>query len=689
MENKNSTWLFYPPLIIIFLLYIGANLGGIAQLWGLNFFKFLSPTPFIVAAALLVVVAVPPVSRRLTAALGRMSYTEASSGRGLTLAGLILSAAVAGLGFLLPSATQLLGDGHLRLNQIIGGDLLLPTEFLDFLLHSGLYSVILKPLALGAFHSYYIISPICGFVFIWGVFRLARYLAPSQLWVIFLMTASSGILVQFFGYVESYAVLAALLPYIFLAGIRAIKGEGSAGRYILLCVAGAMFHSLALVIFVPSMALMLLRGRPILWDKEKRATVALVAVMVIVVIAAYIARYLEIDVLGRHVIPLFAEPDYELGLFTLAHLSNLLNWLFLCSLPVLFFILYGLVKWRLSVLCRNPQALYALWVIIPSVFFLLFFSPKLGGPRDWDLFALPAFLLIASVIVLYLSAERPALPSQAIPVALLSLVLTASFVAVNSRAEASFDRFEEVIEVARFKNLTKEYRVLAVAVGEYPWLRHRHLDYLQKAWQEPPPSLGDSIDVLRGLGLVYLSRRDKDRAYDNLSRALELDTLNLGGHQNMLMYVQIFGSKKEMLEMARLVERRFSDDPEAQVTAAVAYWKADDYESKARCFERAYELDNENYMTVLGYGRHLVEAAEYEKAIEILAEAIEIEPDGFLAYYLTAVAYKSIGDPDQAREFLAAAKGLQRSPSEARQVADLEESLNEPTPQPATEQPGP
>lgn len=674
-EQKKTGWLFYPPLAAILLVFLGANLGAVRQLWGLNFFKFLSPVLLYVAAALLVIVAVPPVSSGLFRLLGKLSHHEDARGRRLTMYGLVLSALVTVLAFLFPSATQLLGDGHLRLNQVISGDLLLPTEFLDFLLHSVFYSAVLKPLGFTAYHSYYLISAICGFAFIFGVFRLARYLAGEQVWVSFLLMASSGVLVQFFGYVESYAMIAALLPFIFLTGLKAVEGKTPVMKYILLCVAGALIHSLALVIFLPSVVLVLLRGRPALQNKEKRATVILTVATLILIIAAYVARAVGIDVLGRHVIPLFGEPGHTLGLFTLAHLSDLFNWLFLCSLPVLFFILYGLVRWRTLHPSRNPQSLYALWIIIPSVFFLLFFSPKLGGPRDWDLFALPAFLLIPSLIVLCLSSERTPLPSQTIPVALLSLVLTASFVAVNSRAEASFDRFEEVIEVARFKNLTKEYRVLTVAAGEYPWLRHRQLDYLLKAWQEPPPTLGDSIDVLRGLGLIYVSRRDKELAYDNLSRALELDTLNLGGHQNLLLYVQIFGNKQEMLEMARLVERRFAENAKALVTAGVAYWKADDYESKARCFERAYQLDDDDFMVVLGYGRHLVEIEEYQQAIEILGRAIEMDPKSFLGHHLTATAYKGLGEVEKARESLAIARSLQRTPSEARQVETLEDSL--------------
>ena len=93
-------------------------------------------------------------------------------------------------------------------------------------------------------------------VFVFGVFRLARYLAPKQSWVGFLVMVSSGVLVLFFGYVESYSIIAAMLPYIFLAGLKAFDGNGSRINYLILCVLGALVHSVAVILFFPGLVVM-------------------------------------------------------------------------------------------------------------------------------------------------------------------------------------------------------------------------------------------------------------------------------------------------------------------------------------------------------------------------------------------------------------------------------------------------
>ncbi|UCG62525.1 MAG: tetratricopeptide repeat protein [Candidatus Zixiibacteriota bacterium] len=675
-KSQKNQFVFHAILIAIVLLFAAANVGGIEQFWGFNFLKFFGPIPLILALIAVAIVALPPVSTTILRVVNGLSYSDPGNERRLLVVGVTVSVLIMLAGLYFPSKAHLLGDSNLRLNQIHQGRLFLSTEILDFLLHSVAYQGIFQPLDFKVFHAYWVISAICGLFFGIGVFRLARYLAADQLWIAFLLMLSSGVLVLFFGYVESYSVIAALLPHIYLVGLKVADGKARKLSYIIICAAGALAHSVALIIFLPGIILMLISFASNRQARGRQMSVVLTGVILLVIVSGYLLRHFEIIGPDAYLMPLLPRPEYQQGIFTVNHWLNIFNWVFLVSLPV-FLLAPRMIKLGCSRYCSDRRSLYALWILIPSCFFAFFFTPQLGGPGDWDLFAIPVFLFIPALMTLYLAHAGKPFPPHSVAIVLVSLITTVSFAIVNNRVEFSINRYSEVIEVARFKNLTKQYLLLANTAEAYPEIRQRRLEFLQRAWDQPPYAHGDSVEVLSSLGLAYLERDDRERAYDYITRALRLDDRDIESYQALFRYQRKYGTAEDLRNTARQIELRFAGNADALWAAAIAYRETGDPEGAGRCLKRAYELDPDSYHLLLFYGRYLLEVGEYLSAINIFDGAIKVEPQSFQAHYLTAVAHLNLGEVEKARRFIDRARNLQRSDLEARQLISLEKRLQQ------------
>ncbi|UCD62518.1 MAG: tetratricopeptide repeat protein [Candidatus Zixiibacteriota bacterium] len=673
MPEEREQALFYVPLLIILLVFVAGNWGNVQQLWGLNFLKFFDPTLFFLALAVVVVAALPPVYSRISSALSALAGSGGAAR--LLIPALGTSVAIMAAGLFFPSTVFLLGDATLRLNQIAFGKLFLPTETLDYLVHAIAYRGIIGPLGFEVYHAYYIISAVCGLVFTLGVFRLARHLNSRQLWLTFLLMMSSGILALFFGYVESYSIIAALLPHMYLTGLRASEGRTHRATYAIVILLGALVHVVALVIFLPSAFLIYVSGRNAQPNRRRRTSIVLAVLLLLVVLIAYLMRHLGTSAIEGYLMPLTSRPNFDHGILTTNHFINIFNWVYLAALPALFLAPYLLLRQHRQGIFSDPKSAFALWITIPSVCFLFLFAPALGGPRDWDLFALPAFVLIPSVLVFFLSPARRKFPSQTVPIILLSTVLTVSFVGVNSSASISVARFSEIIEVARFKNLTKEYLTLAGAARVRTGAEDREVEFLNKAWAEPPYTRYDSLEVLTSLGRLYINRGEQLRANDYVARALALDSLDLRSCKVWFDYVRRYGAAADVVRVAQTIEKRFPNDAAGQATAGIAYWETGDTKNGGRCLKRAYELDSEDWFIMLCYARYLLEVGQYQSCIQVVNGVFRKETDNFQAYYIAAVASLKLGDMEKARKFAGKAGKSLSSDMERRQLKALESRL--------------
>lgn len=259
---------------------------------------------------------------------------------------------------------------------------------------------------------YWIISALCGAVFVWVVLSLAAWLGRDRGERILIagLLLTLGTVQLFFGYVENYSIMAVgVIVYAWLA-LRALRNELSFAWPAAALAVTHAFHPATIILF-PS----LLYLGYLLWQQRGHGlrlllSVALPYVLVLAGVFALmtagnhgLTALLGADAPGggdrRWFVPLFETTTRweHYTMFSLGHLRDIANQQLL-SAPMIWpaLLLTALFGWRS--LPRQDAAFRLLLVMACSYLLLtLTWNPDYGGQRDWDLFspaALPAALLL-------------------------------------------------------------------------------------------------------------------------------------------------------------------------------------------------------------------------------------------------------------------------------------------------------
>jgi hypothetical protein len=675
MSGKKHNRISFGLLLILFVLYVAAVLPGIKQLWGLNIAKFLPAwwswlTVVATAATLL-----PRVSRRLPALLGEFSRKLAADKAKRLVFLLLLSGALLPIWLIFYSKGYFLGDATLRLNLIAGGQLWLPTEIGDFFIHSIIDRLVLEPFGCQVALGYHVISALCGLAFLIGAYRLALYLKPSRSLFIFLIMMSSGMTVMFFGYIESYSILAALLPYFILSALKVIDGKSGSTVFFILFILTVVMHSMAIVILTGFFVMTLIISRVGI-DRARRISLCLIFLIIIGIVSVYIARAVGIGWAQRYFLAPLPSEDYRQGIFTLNHPLNIFNWLCISALPSMVIFASLPRKGRKEENDSDRRRIIpAIWMIVPAVVFMFFFIPQLGGPRDWDLFSPAVFLLIPAALIIYPAKSNRRLPPHILPITVLSLCITISFAAVNASVTRAANRFCEIIEVSKFKNLFKEYGMLYNFAKNTPELEDRSLEFGLKAWAQPPYNKNDSVFMANELAEIFIDAQDKSRAYRYLGHSFAADSTNLKNHLLLVDYYRSFGETDKLPDLALRMERLFPANPHALLSAGMIFQEHNMMERAGKSLGQAYELNRSDPMTTLNYGIYHYDIGDYDRCIELLYGIKESDRFGFFAFYYRASAYLELGEIEKARASLTIAERLQKSADEKRMLRTLKQRL--------------
>jgi len=679
MNTDRSRLLPYLSASVILLLFAAANLLGVKHLWGFNFGKWFPAHGSCLILAVAALLLIPSVSQRLMSFLRRVS-TAIVKNRSLRIAfPVLVSAALLPLFLSLNATIDLLGDATLRLNQIRKGQYLLTTEMLDFLLHAVLYKWVFAPLGMEASRCYHVVSAACGVVFVHGAFRLAIYLRPDQALINFLLLISSGITVLFFGYIESYSLIAALLPFIVLSALKAIDGKAGRAGFVLWFVTAGLVHSVSAIILAGALAVILFLPQRAGKKQNRRLSRLLWLGLVFVLILAYAARAFDLMGIDHFLLAPLGREGKQLGLIDSRHWWNLLNWLLLSALPFLFLAPVLLLMKRrdnTSPDGADRRILLATWIAVPSLVFIFLFNAQLGGVRDWDLFSLPAFLLLPVALIVYYAAHGRSLPRWIGSVIVISLFVTASFAVLNSSIVRAADRFTEAIAVSRFKNQYWEYLNLLDHADRFEEIGHRGPEFAAMAWKQPPNCKVDSLRILDRIHRRFLYDKKAGLILDRVSRVLGIDSTDLSAHLLLAEYYTSVGMpKKEQSALARRLAHLFPENAVAISRAGGILLGLGDLASGAPLITRAFHLDSTNLIVLVNYSALLFEPANYERCIELLNRATAMYPESFRAHYHFALMLAQAGKIDRAREHLHRAERLQASASDSLKYTTLRKRL--------------
>lgn len=669
MGRTPTQWLGWTTAVGVALLFATANLSDIPLLWSLNFYSYFSPV-WTYAALAVIAISFLPVARNGLIQLSDTIAQWCADSRHreqLVVAGTALLIAI--LCWLFSNQLPLLGDGSLRCREIVDGKLWQPTEALDFFLHACTYNRAIKPLGLEVTQAYRYISVFAGMAFIFGLYRLCRYLSPLRWPTWMLSGVSLGITPQFFGYVESYSIIAALIPWLVLSGLKASDGSGTRLTFVLLVIFAIVVHAITAILFGVSM-LVLARASSesrANWIRSHRLMVwSAVACALLLLLGA---KVLGLSIVRDYVLPLFSTDQEPFGFLSITHLFNVLNWVLLSGLAITMLL-------PLAMIGRTDKAgslrtVFAFSLIIPSVLFVLVFPPKLGGPIDWDLFALPMSVIGLAVLAVVTSDNKFEFPRWLFPIVVVALLNIAGFVAVNHSTPASAERFSRIIPVSHTVNPWIHWSSLVVHAEHKPELFSRRNEFLLKSWQAPPKNKRDSVTTLTKL--LY----EAVNANDSLSsRQLILLINGIADLPPEVLAEEVdafikFGRPEEKRGYAEMMATEFSNSPIALGAAGIVFLNLGD---KAKCgslLKRAYELDSSIAPVALNYGVFLANEQNYDSASSVLKRALQLNNSSFVAAYYLAHVSLALGDIESAKAATLRAEANALRPEEKERITQL------------------
>ncbi len=567
---------------IYLALHVVAAVNRSPLLWGTDSWAFLPALWAYVLLALGIIALVPrtgtlvqPFFLRLSRLLARIPQPV-----WLISAGVVL--------YVLRQRTFFLGDGQLRLTNTEAHHLFSLEEPLDTLVHTSLY-IVLNPLfGTSGKVVYQGLSILMGVGALWGGwYYLKRLYNPvGRRWFMGGLVATSGAAQLFFGYVESYTIVAALSLMFLFSALLMIKRKKPTPI-------PAVFLSLAII--THPVAVMLL---PAAWYAYRQVigsstgmrqtitswlpylgTGASIIGAVIIVFwlggqspLDFIAHYLS----GSNLLPFTARGD-RYGMVTAYHFADVANEIGL-TIPAgiaIFFLLFRVrsIRWTTSVV----------FLALASAGMLLFmtvFNPKLGFARDWDIFALAAFPATLFLGEFILETVGKNLFRIAFPLLVIAVLHTVPWIAINASTAASLARIEHLVGTPWWPKTAKA-------------LTH---DDLGKYWHEQGDLARRGYHYARAFDLA-----GNRRYYENVVNAY----YHLGD-----------------LEALRLFVPRDETNPLGYFYLGSALLTKKEYEGALRAFERVRKLDPDYTGVYLQLGRTYLLMNKYEECIAAYREAL-------------------------------------------------------------------
>ncbi len=304
--------------------------------------------------------------------------------------------------YFLRARVHFLGDGYQLLSRL--ADNISSPKSWDVgvsTINQFFYSLFNGPPDERALHAFQSISILCGIVLVLvsGIVAYRLFVTNGERTVFWFGILSGGYMLLFFGYVENYSMLITAIIVFLLIGLLSIEEKISAYWAIAPFFVAAALHIFGLLL-TPALAFLLVRrtrfGAAFGEWFQRRRTMSLILIVLIACSAYIILRskstFYAFTLLAPTPDTYAVEGNW---LFSFVHISDFLNLLIMLSPSVVFAgVILLLNRRKLSV---KPAMSYLGIALVPTMVAIFAFNPRLGMPRDWDVFAVvgPPLVLIS------------------------------------------------------------------------------------------------------------------------------------------------------------------------------------------------------------------------------------------------------------------------------------------------------
>ena len=473
MKKQNKT----PALLIaLFLVFLVAHLvpvlSGETKLWGLDQWRYLPRSVVFTLLAFGLLVPLQGVRSALAGLAGRLrpprplSRTKSGRVTGVLLAGVLAAA----LFWLFRNATHLLGDGyvwaeHMQRDVVFNEPV---TTWLYrglFMLLNGVLSITVPPDTTAA-----AISVVAGLVFLFFAAGTARLLGRTaeESALVLLALLSTGTMLLFFGYIESYPPLVAgVMAFIYFGARYASRGTAPAVPSVAAFAVAVLLHPSAIAL-LPALAILLWQRRYGVMN-GKRYYACLGVLTAVGLAGLWTLQHLQAagGFFHETFVPLFPGPPRNriaYPLFSPKTLFDAANQLVLVC-PTAVFIFAGL-RWRRGPGAAGAEKTYrqhervAVFLRTAAIFCILeflVFNKNIGVSRDWDLFAAMAIPLAVLAALVLITRYPRAHKAAAVLVAAIIVVHTVPWIVLNASTERSEERFLDLVENGFWSDYARGY----------------------------------------------------------------------------------------------------------------------------------------------------------------------------------------------------------------------------------------
>jgi tetratricopeptide (TPR) repeat protein len=601
--------------------------------WGFNGWGFLgAPWNWVIAASC-VALAVT-YTRIVSRSLAGDTASRDSNSQYWLLASACVAIWLAAF-LLFRAETHFLGDGYQHLSRLAGTDELIRwRDFGERWTHRWLKEALGGDPDASALLSYRIISTIAGGL---GLLAVAAYakLRYDGHWdrLLFLGICSvAGSMLMAFGYVENYSLFSLSIVIFLVGGLLILQKRIKWYVIVPLTLVMPLFHTLG-VVFVPAAAYVFmsatgLTARIMNWGTRRVVMLSTGGLIVAASAAAYAmsnSRFVSLAV-----VPIVAHQFTPSGytLFSGSHTVDFLNLLLLLQPAIgLFALVLFIPECRKGLLSADVRFLAVATGGALAAAFLL--DPKLGMPRDWDLFSFPAM-----------------------PLAMLlgSLILVSDV-------------------RLRFRRLAAGFAILLGAMSLFPRAVVQHVPELGSSLAEAYMDLDRSRSRtgMWVLDMYYLKKGDTLR-----QQAIERKRNRIYPEQEMASQGKLLLEQnryREAYAAAAGVIRLAPNASEGWRQLAACYHATQRFDSAIYALEIADGLNPDNYLIQIGLGMSHGALEDFAKAETYFKRAIRMDSTGFEPYMALAHTYRGLGNQSEYERILV--KAAAKPDTEAWLVKDL------------------
>ncbi len=558
----------------------------------------------------------------------------------------IISGGTVGLlitGFiLLPSSTYFSGDGYQLLSRLADGrSIAKDWDFGSTALIESVHRMLGQSGEPGALKTYRLVAVSAGILASILTLLLARRLPLTQfqrfLFVLGMLTG--GYMLMFFGHVENYSLLVAVVLIYSLVGYLVAIDRLSIFWLIPIVILALVLHLIA-VALVPSFILLLLRKSAGIRKinelfRDKRLPILAGTLMVGAICYHLIQQNLLF--LRFALLPVIPDRFAVEGEWLLSpkHLVDMLNLIILLSpISLLLFIR----PWGKKEHGPSDYSSDYLWMLVLGTLGMVFVMRSgIGMPRDWDLFAIagpPLVLATLATLFRWGAQKRWVLPVIGLAIS-LNLVLLIPRIVVNVTEEIAVQHFKAYLDL--------------------DFVRGRNARKLL-------------VNYYRQHGQVVAADREQARAEGDYPESRLAQ--QAAGHIQAGRFKEASDVYWRVIDMNPL----FSD---AWANIGACYMQMGKLDSAYQLAIVGNHINPNNLQTVNILGVVCIRLGRFDEAEQWLAQAFEIDHGYWRGIGNRALLRMKQGRPGDALDFLRQVASREDSPAEyLRSLADSLAALN-------------